>query len=69
MSGKQRHADDYTWSGWRENGFRGPPPWRRGNRPLYLAKLRPARMSPPAARQDVSASVPSRAKAHAWFRT
>jgi hypothetical protein len=29
--------DDYTWADWRADGFRGPPPWRRGYRPLYFA--------------------------------
>jgi len=25
-----------TRSDWAEGGYRGPPPWRRGFRPLYL---------------------------------
>ncbi|HYZ78938.1 MAG TPA: hypothetical protein VE596_16360 [Gaiellaceae bacterium] len=29
--------DPYTWSDWCADGFRGPPPWRRGYRPLYFA--------------------------------
>jgi hypothetical protein len=32
-----RRRDPYTWFDWRAAGFRGPPPWRRGYRPLYLA--------------------------------
>jgi hypothetical protein len=26
---------DYTWRDWQADGFRGPPPWRRGYRPWY----------------------------------
>ena len=26
-----------SWSDWEDGGFRGPPLWRRGFRPLYLA--------------------------------
>jgi hypothetical protein len=26
-----------NWSDWEKSGFRGPPPARRGFRPLYLA--------------------------------
>ena len=25
----------YTWRDWQADGFRGPPPWRRGYRPWY----------------------------------
>jgi hypothetical protein len=25
-----------TWSDWGADGFRGPPPWRRGYRPFYF---------------------------------
>jgi uncharacterized protein involved in response to NO len=25
-----------NWSDWEQGGFRGPPPWRRGFRPMYL---------------------------------
>lgn len=25
-----------SWTDWREGGFRGQPPWRRGYRPLYF---------------------------------
>jgi len=32
-----RRRRTYTWFDWREGGFRGPPPWRHGYRPLYLA--------------------------------
>jgi hypothetical protein len=31
------HEDDYTWTDWRADGFRGPPPWRPGYRPLFFA--------------------------------
>jgi len=27
----------FTWVDWREGGFRGPPPWRRGRQPLSAA--------------------------------
>jgi len=33
----RRRNNPYTWFDWRADGFRGPPPWRRGYRPLYLA--------------------------------
>jgi hypothetical protein len=26
-----------NWSEWADGGYRGPPPWRRGFRPLYFA--------------------------------
>jgi hypothetical protein len=32
-----RRRRGYTWFDWRDDEFRGPPPWRRGYRPLYLA--------------------------------
>jgi hypothetical protein len=25
-----------TWRDWQDDGFRGPPPWRRGYQPLHL---------------------------------
>jgi hypothetical protein len=33
VSGRRRRD---TWKDWQAGGFRGPPPWRRGYRPLYL---------------------------------
>jgi hypothetical protein len=33
-SGRRRQ---YTAGDWRTDGYRGPPPWRRGFRPAYLA--------------------------------
>jgi hypothetical protein len=27
----------HSYADWRAGGFRGPPPWRRGFRPAYLA--------------------------------
>jgi hypothetical protein len=42
VSGDDERADPEggqgrTWVDWREGGFRGLPPWRRGFRPRYLA--------------------------------
>ena len=34
---QRSRSSGYTWFDWRADGFRGPPPWRRGYRPLYLA--------------------------------
>jgi uncharacterized protein involved in response to NO len=28
--------DGSNWSDWEKGGFRGPPPWRRGYRPMYF---------------------------------
>ena len=28
--------DGSNWSVWEKGGFRGPPPWRRGYRPMYF---------------------------------
>jgi hypothetical protein len=30
-------ARRYSFADWRADGYRGPPPWRRGLRPAYLA--------------------------------
>jgi len=32
-----RSPGRYSFADWRADGFRGPPPWRRGWRPAYLA--------------------------------
>jgi hypothetical protein len=34
--GGRGRGDPYTWRDWQADGFRGPPPWRRGYRPRYL---------------------------------
>jgi hypothetical protein len=26
----------YSWTDWAAEGYRGPPPWRRGFRPLFF---------------------------------
>jgi hypothetical protein len=34
-SRRRERGDSYTWRDWQADGFRGPPPWRRGYQPLY----------------------------------
>jgi uncharacterized protein involved in response to NO len=28
--------DGANWNDWAKGGYRGPPPWRRGFRPMYF---------------------------------
>ena len=35
--GAERRRGRYTRADWRTDGYRGPPPWRRGYQPLYFA--------------------------------
>ena len=37
MDEEPRRRRGYTWFDWRDDEFRGAPPWRRGYRPVYLA--------------------------------
>jgi hypothetical protein len=34
--GRRERGGAYTWRDWQADGFRGPPPWRRGYRPWSL---------------------------------